>query len=209
LHGAANRKTIAFRETTDRPDMRPTVAGLAAGCAALVLSSAGSAAAFELSSPELKPNGTISEKNVYNGFGCKGDNLSPALSWKDAPKGTKSFALLVHDPDAPTGGAGWWHWVVYNLPADTTSLPDGAGSVDGKNLPQGAVQQTTDFGVPGWGGPCPPAGDKPHRYVFTIYALKVDRLDLPVGASASFVGFMVNANALGKARLTAKYGRTK
>jgi Raf kinase inhibitor-like YbhB/YbcL family protein len=189
--------------------MRPTAAAFAAGCAALVLSSAGSATAFELSSPELKPNATIPEKNVYNGFGCKGDNLSPALSWKDAPKGTKSFALMVHDPDAPTGGAGWWHWVVYNLPADTTSLPDGAGSVDGKNLPQGAAQQITDFGVPGWGGPCPPAGDKPHRYVFTVYALKVDKLDIPAGASASFVGFMVNANALGKARLTAKYGRDK
>lgn len=189
--------------------MRLTTAAFAAGCAAFVLASAGNAVAFELSSAELKPNATIPEKNVYNGFGCKGENVSPPLEWKDAPKGTRSFALMVHDPDAPTGGAGWWHWVVYNLPADTHSLAAGAGSADGTNLPQGASQQATDFGAPGWGGPCPPVGDKPHRYVFTIYALKVDRLDLPVGASASFVGFMVNANALGKARLTAKYGRTK
>ncbi|HLT26324.1 MAG TPA: YbhB/YbcL family Raf kinase inhibitor-like protein [Zeimonas sp.] len=187
--------------------MRPTVAGFAAACAVLVLSSAGSAAAFELTSSDLKPNATIDEKHVYNGFGCTGDNLSPALSWKNPPKGTKSYAVLVHDPDAPTGGAGWWHWVVYNLPAETASLPQGAGAVDGKNLPEGAAQQPTDFGVPGWGGPCPPAGDKPHRYVFTVYALKVDKLEVPIGATASLVGFMVNANALGKATLTARYGR--
>lgn len=186
--------------------MRPTAA-LAAGCAALVLSSAGSAAAFELSSSDLKPKATIADRHVYNGFGCTGDNLSPALSWKNAPKGTKSFALLVHDPDAPTGGAGWWHWVVYDLPASTTSLAQNAGAVDGKNLPEGAAQQPTDFGVPGWGGPCPPVGDKPHRYVFTVYALKVDKLEVPLGATASLVGFLVNANAIGKASLTARYGR--
>jgi Raf kinase inhibitor-like YbhB/YbcL family protein len=187
--------------------MRPTAAGFAIGCAALVLS--GTAVAFELSSSDLKPNAPIAEKYVYNGFGCSGDNLSPALAWKSPPKGTKSFALMVHDPDAPTGGAGWWHWVLYNLPASTTSLPEGAGSVDGKNLPEGAKQQATDFGVPGWGGPCPPAGDKAHRYVFTVYALRVDKLDIPVGATASLVGFMVNADKLGKATLTAKYGRPK
>ena len=187
--------------------MRPTAAGLAAGCAALVLSSAGSAAAFQLSSSDLKPKATIADRHVYNGFGCTGDNLSPALSWKNAPKETKSFALMVHDPDAPSGGAGWWHWIVYDLPAGTTSLEQNAGAVDGKNLPEGAVQQPTDFGVPGWGGPCPPVGDKPHRYVFTVYALKVDKLDVPMGATASLVGFLVNANAIGKASLTARYGR--
>jgi Raf kinase inhibitor-like YbhB/YbcL family protein len=137
------------------------------------------------------------------------ENVSPALSWKKAPKGTKSFALLVHDPDAPTGGAGWWHWLVYNLPADTTSLAQGAGSADGAKLPAGAVQQKTDFGAPGWGGPCPPTGDKPHRYVFTLHALKVDKLEIPEGATASLVGYMVNANSIGKASFTAKYGRKK
>lgn len=187
--------------------MRPIAAGFAAGC--LALSSVGSALAFELSSPDLKPNAMMAETFVYNGFGCTGDNLSPALSWKNPPRGTKSFAVMVHDPDAPTGGAGWWHWVVYNLPAGTSSLPRGAGVVDGSRLPEGAAQQSTDSGVPGWGGPCPPPGDKPHRYVFTVYALKVDRLDVPLGATASLVGFMVNADALGKARLTAKYGRRR
>lgn len=167
----------------------------------------GSAFALELSSVELKPNATIADRHVYKGFGCDGGNVSPALSWRNPPQGTKSFALMVHDPDAPTGGAGFWHWVVFNLPADTTSLPAGAGTADGKGLPAGAIQPKTDFGVPGWGGPCPPAGDKPHHYHFTVYALKVDKLDVPPDATASLVGFMVNANALAHARLTGMYGR--
>lgn len=169
----------------------------------------GSAFAFQLSSPDIDSRAMIGNKFVFKGFGCEGENVSPALSWRGAPKGAKSFALLVHDPDAPTGGAGWWHWVVYNLPAGTASLPQGAGSADGSKLPAGAAQQKTDFGAPGWGGPCPPAGDKAHRYVFTIYALKVDKLEIPDGASASLVGFMVNANAIGKATLVGKYGRKK
>nr|ABI15632.1 hypothetical protein [consortium cosmid clone pGZ1] len=186
--------------------MRPILAGVVAGCVSL---GASGAFAFELTSADFKPNGTIGEKHVYNGFGCQGDNLSPALSWKAPPKGTKSFAILVHDPDAPTGGAGWWHWIVYNLPADVQSLAQGAGTADGKPLPEGSAQARTDFGVPGWGGPCPPEGDKPHRYVFTIHALGVEKLDIPMGATASLVGFMVNANSLGKASLTGRYGRAK
>jgi hypothetical protein len=170
---------------------------------------AGAAGAFDLSSTDIKPNATITNKFVYKGFGCEGENVSPALAWKGAPKAARSFAVLVHDPDAPTGGAGWWHWLVYNLPADTTGLPQGAGAADGAKLPKGAVQPKTDFGAPGWGGPCPPVGDKPHRYVFTVHALKVEKLDLPEGATASLVGFMVNANSIGKASFTGRYGRSK
>lgn len=170
-------------------------------------SAATSAAAFELGSADIKPGAAIDNKHVFNGFGCTGENVSPALAWKNPPQGTRSFALLVHDPDAPTGGAGWWHWVVLNLPVVATSLPQGAGSADGAKLPKGAVQVTTDFGAPGWGGPCPPAGDKPHRYIFTLHALKVDQLDLPQGATASLAGFLVNANSIGKATFTGVYGR--
>ncbi len=179
---------------------------VAAGALALACANA---FAFQLSSPDIGPRAAIANKFVFKGFGCEGENVSPALSWKAPPAGTKSFALLVHDPDAPTGGAGWWHWVVYNLPAGTASLAQGAGTADGSRLPAGAAQQKTDFGAPGWGGPCPPAGDKPHRYVFTVYALKVEKLDIPDGASASLVGFMVNANAIGKPTLIGKYGRKK
>ena len=178
---------------------------------AAVLFAAGSAQAeaFKLSSADIKANAPIADEQVFAGFGCSGKNVSPALKWSGVPAGTKSFALLVHDPDAPTGGAGWWHWVVTNIPADATELPKGAGKADGSALPKGAAQITTDFGGPGWGGPCPPAGHKPHRYNFSLHALKVDKLDLPQGATASLAGFMINANSIGKATLTGKYGRTK
>ncbi len=177
--------------------------------AGLALAGSASADAFKLSSADIKVGAPIADEQVFAGFGCSGKNISPALTWSAAPKGTKSFALLVHDPDAPTGGAGWWHWVVTNIPADAMELPKGAGKGDGSALPKGAMQINTDFGGPGWGGPCPPVGDKPHRYHFTLHALKVDKLDLPAGATASLAGFMVNANSIGKATLTGKYGRTK
>lgn len=179
---------------------------------ALCLASTGltvNAGSFTLESPEIKSNGVIANEQVFDGFGCTGGNVSPALEWKNAPKDTKSFALLVHDPDAPTGGSGWWHWVVINLPAETGRLTLGAGKADGSALPAGAAQINTDFGGPGYGGPCPPVGDKPHRYHFTLHALKVDKLELPQGASAALAGYMVNANSLGKATLTGRYGRNK
>jgi len=177
--------------------------------AALLSASASHAQHFKLTSPDIKPNATVGEEHVFNGFGCSGKNISPALQWTGAPKGAKSFALLVHDPDAPTGGAGWWHWLVIDIPADTTELKKDAGKGDGSNLPRGAVQIATDFGAPGWGGPCPPAGDKPHRYNFTLHALKVEKLEVPKDAKASLVGSMVNANSIAKATLTGKYGRAK
>ncbi|MCK6407067.1 MAG: YbhB/YbcL family Raf kinase inhibitor-like protein [Rhodocyclaceae bacterium] len=167
------------------------------------------AAAFTLHSPDIRHNATIKEAQVFNGFGCTGGNVSPALVWKNPPQGTKSFALLVHDPDAPTGGSGWWHWVVINIPANTRELPPDAGKADGHLLSPGAQQITTDFGAPGWGGPCPPVGDTPHRYHFTLHALKVEKLELPQGATAALAGFMINANSLGKAKLTGLYGRKK
>src|SRR5215475_2232951 len=125
------------------------IAGLAAGGTV-------DAQLFKLTSPDIKLNRTIAEEQVFNGFGCSGKNISPALSWSGAPKATKSFALLVHDPDAPTGGAGWWHWLVVNIPASVTELKKDAGKADGSNLPPGAAQVATYFGGPGWGGPCPP-----------------------------------------------------
>jgi Raf kinase inhibitor-like YbhB/YbcL family protein len=164
------------------------------------------AADFKLASPELTPGGRFEARHVFNGFGCSGGNVSPALTWSDAPAATRSFALTVYDPDAPTG-SGWWHWVMFDIPATTTGLPAGAGDPAGGKAPKGAVQTTTDFGRPGFGGPCPPPGDKPHRYVFTLYALKVDKLGADPAATAAMVGFMLNANALGKATFTVYYGR--
>ena len=166
------------------------------------------AAGFTLSSPTVKPGSMLTDAQVFKGFGCEGKNISPALKWSGAPAGTKSYAVTVYDPDAPTG-SGWWHWVVYNLPASATELPEGAGGADGKGLPAGAVQGRTDFGAAGFGGACPPPGDKPHRYIFTVYALKTDKIDVPADATAALVGFMINANKLGKASFEAKYGRSK
>jgi len=180
--------------------LRRTMALTVLGAASLA-----QAAGFTLSSPTIKPGSTLTQAQVFNGFGCSGQNISPALKWSGAPAGTKSFAVTLYDPDAPTG-SGWWHWVVINLPADSTGLVEGAGSVVGK-LPAGAVQGRTDFGAPGFGGACPPQGDKPHRYIFTVYALKTDKIDVPADATAALIGFMLNANKLATATFTAKYGR--
>ena len=164
------------------------------------------AGSFTLESAEIKPGAMIANADVFNGFGCTGGNVSPALTWRNAPAGTKSFALMVYDPDAPTG-SGWWHWVVWNLPANLTGLPARAGDPKAGLMPAGATQGNTDFGAPGYGGPCPPPGDKPHRYYFRLHALKVDKLDLPAGATAALVGFNVKANTLAVAELMATYGR--
>ncbi|MBD0305090.1 MAG: YbhB/YbcL family Raf kinase inhibitor-like protein [Nitrospiraceae bacterium] len=165
------------------------------------------AADFRLTSPDLKEQGKIANKHVYSGFGCSGGNTSPELHWENAPKETKSFAVTVYDPDAPTG-SGWWHWVIFNIPATVHTLPANAGKPDGEAAAlEGSIQSVTDFGQPGYGGPCPPAGDKPHRYIFTVYALKVDQLPLKKDASGAMVGFNLNQNALAKASLTALYGR--
>lgn len=174
-------------------------------CGAFVMAHA---AGFTLSSPDIKAGGTIPKSFEFNGFGCSGDNKSPTLKWSGAPAGTKSYAVTVYDPDAPTG-SGWWHWVVINLPATTNELPADAGAADSKTLPAGATQVRSDFGQHAWGGVCPPQGDKPHRYIFTVYALKTDKLDVPADATAALTGFMIHANTLGKASFTARYGRTK
>jgi Raf kinase inhibitor-like YbhB/YbcL family protein len=166
------------------------------------------AAAFKLESPDIKANATIDKKFEFNSFGCMGENKSPALKWSGAPKDTKSFAVTVYDPDAPTG-SGWWHWSVINIPADVTELKPDAGNVSGANLPQGAKHVRIDYGVAGWGGVCPPGGDKPHRYIFTVHALKTDKLDIPADATAALAGFMINANSVGRATFTSKYGRPK
>ncbi|MEO5372737.1 MAG: YbhB/YbcL family Raf kinase inhibitor-like protein [Alphaproteobacteria bacterium] len=164
------------------------------------------AAGLTLTSMDLVDGGVLPAKHVFNGFGCSGGNVSPALSWSGAPEGTRSFALTVYDPDAPTG-SGWWHWVVTNLPSSVTALPAGVGAPGGDLLPAGAVESRTDFGTPGYGGACPPEGDKPHRYIFTVHALKVDRLAVDPQASGAMAGYFINANTIEKASLMVRFGR--
>jgi len=165
-----------------------------------------SAAGFSLSSPDLKDKGKVGIDHVFNGFGCTGGNVSPELEWKNAPKDTKSFAVTVYDPDAPTG-SGWWHWLIFNIPSSVNKLPANAGKPEAELAPHGSVQSRTDYGQPGYGGPCPPAGNKPHRYIFTVFALKVDQLPLKEDAGGAMVGYYLNQNALGRASFTAYYGR--
>ncbi len=160
---------------------------------------------FTLSSPQIADGTTLTANQVYNGFGCSGQNQSPTLQWNGAPAGTKSYALTVYDPDAPTG-SGWWHWVVFNIPAEAQGLPAQITAA-GQGLPAGAIQSQTDFGQPGFGGACPPVGDKPHSYQFTLHALKVARLDLPASSMPALVGFMIHANELASTRFTAYDGR--
>lgn len=169
-------------------------------------STAAQASDFTLTSPTIGHGAMLSEAQVYNGFGCAGENQSPALKWTAGPEGTKSYAITVYDPDAPTG-SGWWHWVVYNIPADVTGIAAGAGDPAGKLLPPGSVQGRTDYGTHAFGGACPPQGDKPHRYIFTVHALKIEKIDVPYDSSSALIGFMINANSLGKASFTAMYGR--
>ena len=159
---------------------------------------------FKVTAPDLVSKGRITLAHVFNGMGCSGQNISPALEWANAPVGTKSFAVTIYDPDAPTG-SGWWHWVMYNIPADATGLAAGAGN--GRNAPRGSAQGATDFGTKGYGGPCPPVGNKPHHYHITVFALKTDKLDVPGNATAAYVGFNLNANKLATARVTGLYGR--
>jgi Raf kinase inhibitor-like YbhB/YbcL family protein len=176
-------------------------------------------AAFTLNSPDLA-SGRFEQAQVLNGFGCKGGNVSPALEWKNPPAGTQSFALQVHDPDAPTG-SGFWHWAVYNIPASVGALARGAGN-PGSALPAPARGGSTDFqdtgatgGNGNYGGPCPPEGDNDHRYVFTLYALAVPSIEaaagIPPSGSPALHSFVLNkglgAGLLGKASFTAVYKR--
>lgn len=161
------------------------------------------AAEFALSSPDITEGGKLGDAQVANTFGCAGGNVSPALSWSNAPEGTKSFVVNAYDPDAPTG-SGFWHWVMFNIPAGVTELEEGITPDDG--APAGAIQSRADAGFSSYLGPCPPQGQT-HRYVFTVMALSVETLDLDGNASGALIGFMANANALAKASITVNYGR--
>lgn len=176
---------------------------------ALTLFSANALAAgnLKLTSSLLKPGATMTEAQVFNGFGCTGSNISPDLQWTAGPEGTKAYAVTMYDPDAPTG-SGWWHWLVFNIPASQTSLEAGVGSPGKAALPTNAIESRTDFGKAGYGGPCPPQGDKPHRYIFKVYALK-DIIPLDKDAPGAMVGYYVEQLKLAVGQLEVKYGRAR
>lgn len=158
-----------------------------------------SSQAFEVSSSDIHEGQLMNSKFTFSGMGCTGDNISPQLSWKDAPEGTKSFAITVFDPDAPTG-SGWWHWLALNIPANVSSIDQGSPMKD-------ILQTKNDFGTMSYGGACPPVGDGMHRYQYTVWALPQEKIDLPADISPAVVGYTLNSMALDKAVLTATYVR--
>ncbi len=159
---------------------------------------------FTLMSKDI--SGQVSEAQVFSGMGCTGLNQSPELKWEGIPENTKGFAVTVYDPDAPTG-SGWWHWTIFNIPAKVRHLKVDAGNPEKNLAPKGSVQGVTDFGKPGFGGACPPPGDGPHRYIFTVYALRVEKIELDSSTPPAMVGFYLNHNAIAKASLIAYYSR--
>ncbi|MFL9483049.1 YbhB/YbcL family Raf kinase inhibitor-like protein [Chitinophagaceae bacterium LWZ2-11] len=166
--------------------------------------SASNAQTFTLRSKAIGGQATTQE--VFNGFGCTGDNISPELFWENAPKEAKSFAVTMYDPNAPTG-SGFWHWVVFDIPANITELKSNAGNIAKALAPQGAIQSNTDFGKPGYGGPCPPEGHGFHEYIITVYALKIDKLGLNEAVNPAMVGFYLFQNTIAKASLVMYYKR--
>ncbi len=159
---------------------------------------------FTLSSNDL--GGQTTKNQEFNGFGCSGDNISPQLSWENAPEGTKSFAVTMYDPDAPTG-SGFWHWVVFDIPSNVNELVTNAGNVELNIAPKGAIQSITDYGIKGFGGPCPPEGHGFHQYIITVYALKTDKLGTQENTNPAVVGFNLWNQTIAKASIVAYYKR--
>jgi len=176
-------------------------------CAFVAMALPATRAEFVLGSSD--PKLTVSVPDIYTAkaFGCWGGNSSPPLAWRGAPKGTKSFVLTLFDRDERSTPSGWWHWVVYDLPPTTNSLPIGAGAAGNSSLPAGTLQGRSDLGEDAYHGPCPAKGDPPHRYVFTVYALDVAKLPVPPDSSGAMVTSVSQEHLLGKAVLVAHYGR--
>lgn len=181
----------------------PLLAPLAA-CTVVAPGPGGATQPFTVHSPDMA-DGRVARAQFASAMGGPGDNLSPQIEWQGAPASAQSFVVTMYDPDAPTG-SGWWHWAVANLPASTRALPRGAGVAGNGALPPGAVEINTDMGVPGYVGPLPPPGET-HRYVITVTALDVPRLDLPPTATPALLAFMAGAHTVGKASFTAMGAR--
>lgn len=163
------------------------------------------AAPFQATSTSFADGARLpSARFVHDGHGCSGANVSPEVSWRGAPKGTKSYAVTLFDPDA-NGGRGWWHWIVFDIPASVDRLPEGTGR--GASLPAGTMQGASDFGEGGYQGPCPPEGEAAHHYVLTVYALDSDRLDLNETAKGAETSLAFKRHMLAITSIAFLYGR--
>ncbi|MFK0690737.1 YbhB/YbcL family Raf kinase inhibitor-like protein [Mesorhizobium sp. IMUNJ 23033] len=174
--------------------------------ALVVVGFANQASAFEIASPSVS-DGKWDQKYLGDRAGsCTGQSVSIALNWKDPPTGAKSYALTMFDPDG-AGGKGFWHWLAWNIPASANGLPEGAGSEGGKGLPKGTVLGKGGGGRAGYFGPCPPSGSGTHHYVFTLYAIKADKLNAKANASPASIAAAAKAQSLGTATVTYTYGK--
>lgn len=158
---------------------------------------------FEVTSESFTEGAELTNKHVFDDWGFSGENVSPQLSWSGAPEGTTSYVVTCFDPDAPTP-SGFWHWVVAGIPADVTSLPEGAGS--GQGLPEGAFQLTNDAGTVGYAGAAPPEGDRKHRYIFAVNAIGGDPLAIDDSVSPAVASFNAIFQTVGRATITGMYG---
>jgi Raf kinase inhibitor-like YbhB/YbcL family protein len=183
--------------------MRCAFALLGAASIVLTCPHASAHGTFTLTSTSFRDRETFGTAQVYGQDGCKGLNESPELSWRNAPAGTRAFAVTIFDPDAP--GPGWWHWAVARIPANVTQLPENA-SASGYLKRIGAIEARNDFDIDGYGGPCPPPG-KPHRYVITVYALNSVDLRLAQGWPALMFDHEIGIASLASAKLVVRYGR--
>jgi Raf kinase inhibitor-like YbhB/YbcL family protein len=153
---------------------------------------------FSLTSPEFGPGDQLP---VWaRGSGPGAENRSPTLAWSGAPAATRSFAVTLYDPDAPTG-SGYWHWAVYNIPASVSALPADAGNPDAHLLPEGAITLPNEARTERYRGAAPPSGHGPHRYVFTVSALDVASLDVPAGSTPARLGFIMRDHVIGRGQL--------
>jgi Raf kinase inhibitor-like YbhB/YbcL family protein len=159
---------------------------------------------FDVSSSDLEDGGALPQAQVFDGWGFTGGNRSPALSWSGFPPETRGFAVTCFDPDAPTP-AGFWHWTVIGLGADTTSLASGAGADGGGNLPDGAFHVRNDFGTAAYGGGDPPQGDLPHRYLFAVHALDTDELGIDGSVTATVAAFNIGMHTLARGVIAPTY----